>query len=154
MKGGGKAAIIYNRADESSCAPVLACLTGPGCDGPAAKLIPAVGIARAQGEAIRALISSGKAPNATIAFVNASKQAQLVFLSSGRLAVVQAAGVAGIVWSANPLCTNAEIRAALRASSTAVGTDLYDNEVKFGMVQAKAALDHLAKRKCKAYIKG
>jgi hypothetical protein len=63
------------------------------------------------------------------------------------------AAVAGIVWAANPKCTNAEIRAALQKSAVdrppAKGRDI---ETGFGLANAAIALTYLAKNKCRAYL--
>jgi serine protease len=62
------------------------------------------------------------------------------------------AAVAGIVWAANPMCTNAEIRVALQKSAQDLPPAGRDAETGFGLVDAAAALNYLAKNKCKAYL--
>ena len=57
------------------------------------------------------------------------------------------------MWSANPNCTNAEIRTALQKSAQDLGSAQgRDADTGFGLVNAAAALAYLAKNKCKAYL--
>jgi serine protease len=65
------------------------------------------------------------------------------------MAAPAAAGVAGIVWSPYPQCTNRQIRDALGRTARDLGAKGRDEQFGHGMVQAQAALDYLAKWGCK-----
>ena len=67
------------------------------------------------------------------------------------MGTAHAAGVAGVVWAAHFKCSNAEIRAALQKSARDAAPAGRDDDTGYGLVRAKAALDYLAKNKCKAY---
>jgi hypothetical protein len=51
--------------------------------------------------------------------------------------------VAALVWSHDPTWTNQQIRDALAATAEDLGAAGRDNAYGFGLIQAKAALDHL-----------
>lgn len=58
------------------------------------------------------------------------------------------AGVAALVWSHYPDCTNAQIRSALGVTAEDLGTAGRDTSYGYGLVQAKAAVDYLAEFGC------
>ena len=70
-------------------------------------------------------------------------------MSGTSMATPAAAGVAGVVWSAYPQCSNQQIRSALARTARDLGPKGRDEQFGFGMVQAQAALDYLAKYGCK-----
>ena len=59
------------------------------------------------------------------------------------MATPHVAGVAALIWSANPSWTNYQIREALDATAQDLGAPGYDTSFGWGLVQAKAALDEL-----------
>lgn len=59
-------------------------------------------------------------------------------------ATAYVSGVAALVWSHYPNCTNAQIRNALTETAVDLGLPGRDNEYGYGLVQAKAAFDFLA----------
>ena len=58
------------------------------------------------------------------------------------------AGVAALVWSHYPQCSNAQIRSALAASAQDLGAPGRDTSYGYGLVQTKAAVDYLAQYGC------
>ncbi|GAB57056.1 collagenolytic subtilisin-like serine protease [Rheinheimera nanhaiensis E407-8] len=69
-------------------------------------------------------------------------------MSGTSMASPHVAGVAALVWSHYPQCTNAQIRSALAATAEDLGTAGRDTSYGFGLVQAKAAVDYLAQYGC------
>lgn len=69
-------------------------------------------------------------------------------MSGTSMASPHVAGVAALVWSHYPQCTNAQIRSALAATAEDLGTAGRDTSYGFGLVQAKAAVDYLAQFGC------
>jgi subtilisin family serine protease len=59
------------------------------------------------------------------------------------MATPHVSGVAALVWSQNPVWTNAQLRDALQKSAKDLGAAGRDTSYGFGLVQAKAALDYL-----------
>lgn len=58
------------------------------------------------------------------------------------------AGVAALVWSHHPSCTAAQIRTVLTATAEDLGAPGRDVQFGHGLVQAKAAVDHLNANGC------
>jgi serine protease len=68
--------------------------------------------------------------------------------SGTSMATPHVAGVAALVWSHFPNCSNMQIREALIASAEDQGAAGCDSEYGFGIVDAKAAFDYLSARGC------
>jgi serine protease len=128
--GGGLAAIIYNNVPGSFSGTV---------EGTTAT-IPAVSIAQEDGQLL--LTQQGSIAN----LVSGSSNYGL--MSGTSMASPHVAGVAALVWSYFPTCTNAEIRSALAASAEDLGAAGRDTSYGFGLVQAKDAVDYLAEYGC------
>lgn len=71
--------------------------------------------------------------------------------SGTSMATPHVAGVAALVWSHFPQCTNKQIRNVLLASAKDKGPNGCDDEFGYGIVQAKAAYDLLQANGCGAY---
>ncbi len=69
---------------------------------------------------------------------------QYSFFTGTSMATPHVSGVAALVWSNYPQCTNQQIRNALAATAEDQGTAGRDNFYGVGIVQAKAAFDLLA----------
>ncbi|MEO3864319.1 S8 family serine peptidase [Rheinheimera fenheensis] len=69
-------------------------------------------------------------------------------MSGTSMASPHVAGVAALVWSHYPQCTNTQIRSALAATAEDLGSEGRDTSYGFGLVQAKAAVDYLAQYGC------
>ena len=67
------------------------------------------------------------------------------------MATPHVAGVAALVWSHYPECTNKQIRNVLLASAQDQGSNGCDNTYGYGIVQAKVAFDLLATNGCDYY---
>ncbi|KGJ86494.1 S8 family serine peptidase [Colwellia psychrerythraea] len=64
-------------------------------------------------------------------------------MSGTSMASPHVAGVAALVWSNFPGCSNKQIRTALTASAEDLGEKGRDRKYGYGLVQAKAAMDYL-----------
>jgi len=132
QNGGGRAAVIYNNeAGDLN-----------GTLGGVSVTIPAVGISQAAGQ--EALNSLG-----ATAQVNVGSSHWASFNGTS-MASPHVAGVAALVWSHFPDCTNDEIRAALNATAEDLGASGRDNLYGHGLVQAKDAYDYLMSNGCAA----
>lgn len=65
-------------------------------------------------------------------------------ISGTSMATPHVSGVAALVWSHYPQCSNAQIRNALNKSATDKGTAGRDVNFGFGIINAKAAFDYLS----------
>ncbi|GAB2609817.1 S8 family serine peptidase [Novilysobacter erysipheiresistens] len=68
--------------------------------------------------------------------------------SGTSMATPHVAGVAALVWSNVPSCSNHELLEALDASARDLGTAGWDYRYGYGLVQARAAVDYLAANPC------
>jgi len=71
-------------------------------------------------------------------------------ISGTSMATPHVSGVAALVWSHFPNCTNQQIRDALNATAKDKGVAGRDASYGYGIVQAKAAYDYLAGGQCGA----
>ncbi len=130
QNGGGVAAVIYNNVPGSLS----------GTLGGVATSIPSVGISQTDGAALGGQL--GAATSVTVETGN------YAFFDGTSMATPHVSGVAALVWSHNPGCTNAEIRAVLGSTAEDLGVAGRDNAYGHGLVQAKAAVDFLALNAC------
>ncbi|MCL1073499.1 S8 family serine peptidase [Shewanella dokdonensis] len=128
--GGGVAAIIYNNT-----AGML-----NGTLGTTATAIPSIGVTAADGTAM--LAAQGTLASVSIGPGN------YAYFDGTSMATPHVAGVAALVWSQFPQCTNTQIRAILQVTAEDLDTAGRDNYTGFGLVQAKAAVDYLALHGC------
>lgn len=130
---GGVAIIVYNN--------VAGDLNGTlGTDLAAIPAIPAVGVTQASGQALHA----GHLGDTTTVDTRLPLNYQGYALMNGTsMATPHVAGVAALIWSANPSWTNRQVRAALDVTAQDLGTAGYDTSFGWGLVQAKDALDEL-----------
>lgn len=132
QNGGGRGAVIYNNeAGDLN-----------GTLGNVSVNIPAVGISQESGQSAKNHLGSTAQVN-----VGASHWASF---NGTSMASPHVAGVAALVWSHFPECTNNEIRAALNATAEDLGASGRDNLYGYGLVQAKDAYDYLMSNGCAA----
>ncbi len=127
--GGGVAAIIYNNI------PGLF----SGTLGGVATAIPSVGMSQADGQFLA--LDGGDASVATV-------QGNYAFYDGTSMAAPHVSGVAALVWSNHPTCTNSEIRNALGASAKDLGEAGRDNAYGFGLVRAANAVAYITANPC------
>lgn len=77
---------------------------------------------------------------------------EYVIASGTSMATPHVVGVAALVWSHYPHCSNFDIRTALKASAEDLGEPGHDYAYGAGLVQAKAAYDYLATNGCTGRI--
>lgn len=123
--GGGVAAIIYNNA------PAAFSGTLGGVD----TSIPSFAVSGNDGAALQAYLGAAASVQ-----VDVSNYAAWDGTS---MATPHVSGVAALVWSHYPSCTNSEIRGTLTATAEDLGAAGRDTDFGYGLVQAKAALDYL-----------
>ena len=123
------AAIIYNNVDEDLHATL----------GDGTSEIVAISLNQEQGLGL--LVSKGE---------NATVYSEYIWPTSGyeawdgtSMATPHVAGVAALIWSANPAWTNFEIREALDETAFDLGEPERDDYYGFGLVQAYDALQYL-----------
>lgn len=128
--GGGAGAVIYNN------------VAGPlsGTMGDVVTSIPSVGISDTDGAALLALIGSNAAMS-----VAASDYA---VYDGTSMATPHVVGVAALVWSYHSMCTNDQIRSALRATAEDLGVAGRDDSYGYGLVRAKTAKEYLDQYGC------
>jgi len=129
--GGGVAAIIYNNVE----GPLLGTLG----DAPTST-IPAIGVSQDDGIAIQT--GFGKA--AAVDVIDSDYS----FFDGTSMATPHVVGVAALVWSNHPDCTNLEIRDALGRTAFDLEAIGRDNLTGFGLVQAKTADDYITANGC------
>jgi serine protease len=128
--GGAVAVIIYNNEVGD-----LHATLGDGNS----STIPALGVSDTQGAALVAQVGSTATVVSDTEFPASGYEAW----DGTSMATPHVAGVAALVWSHNNLWTAAQVRDALIATAVDLGTAGRDNYYGSGLVQAKAALDHL-----------
>lgn len=129
--GGGLAAVIYNNTSGD--------FGGTLGDNPGTS-IPALAVTQAVGQALM------------------SRLGQTAYLSSGAsnyglmsgtsMASPHVAGVAALLWSHFPQCSNAQIRNVLAVTAEDLGTAGRDNSYGHGLVRTKAAYDYIDQQGC------
>ena len=129
--GGGLGAIIYNNEPGN--------FSGTLGDAPTTT-IAAVSVSQEDGALLTAELG-----NAASLFSGAANYG---LMSGTSMASPHVAGVAALVWSHFPDCTNAQIRNALADSAADLGTPGRDTSYGFGLVQSKAAIDYLTEFGC------
>ncbi|KZN33184.1 S8 family serine peptidase [Pseudoalteromonas luteoviolacea] len=131
--GGGVAAIVYNNASGS--------FSGTLGDGVHGVTIPVISLSQEQGNALKASVGSTVEVQLEAILDYAEK-------SGTSMASPHVAGVAALVWSQHPSCSNVDIRNALNATAIDLGAAGRDDEYGFGLVQAKAASDYITTNGC------
>lgn len=128
--GGGSAAVIYNNE------------TGglSGTLGETATSIPSLGVSDSDGAALLALL--GQSASVTVTAGN------YAFFDGTSMATPHVAGIAALLWSHFPACSNADIRAAILGTAEDLGDPGRDNSFGHGLIQARAAYDFLANSAC------
>lgn len=129
--GGGDAAIIYNNV----AGPLLGTLG----DAPLTN-IPAIGLSDTDGALM--LASTGQQASVTIA------GSDYAFFDGTSMATPHVVGVAALVWSHHPECTNLQIRDALRRNAADLEAAGRDDQTGYGLVQALATVDDIEANGC------
>jgi len=126
---GGVAAIIYNNEAGALY----------GTLGGVATKIPSVGITADAGTAVLAQLTTSTTGSVAVT----ASDYDYAYFDGTSMASPHVAGVAALVWSQKPACTNAQIRAALGAYALDIapaGRDVYTG---YGLVQASNTLARL-----------
>ncbi|MDX1678594.1 S8 family serine peptidase [Arsukibacterium sp.] len=131
QNGGGLAAIIYNNTTGD--------FGGTLGDNPGTT-IPALAVTQAVGQALMSRLGQ-------TAYVS-SGASNYGLMSGTSMASPHVAGVAALVWSHFPQCTNAQIRNVLAVTAEDLGTTGRDNSYGYGLVRAKAAYDYINQQGC------
>jgi serine protease len=111
--------------------------------------IPAVSMSQEDGQSLVGLVGDGSVHNAEVSTISGPGSGY-AYYDGTSMATPHVAGVAALIWSANPSWTSAQIRAALDATAKDLGDAGRDTSYGFGLVQAQAALDCLTKDTCAA----
>ncbi len=102
--------------------------------------IPAVTVSDSDGAAM--LANLGASASINIGSGNYAK------LSGTSMASPHVAGVAALVWSYHPTCTNVEIRNVLNTTAEDLGANGRDVKFGHGLVQTKDAIDYITANGC------
>jgi subtilisin family serine protease len=136
QNSGGVAAVIYNNVSGN--------FRGTLGDGNSST-IPAISLSQADGQ----FIVANKLGLAGTVVSRVEKPASGYEEWDGTsMATPHVTGVAALVWSHFPDCTNADIRQALDATAQDLGPAGRDTSYGHGLVQAKAAFDYLSANPC------
>jgi len=132
QNSGGIGAIIYNNTTGELAGTVESAVT----------TIPSVGVLQADGQTM--LGQTGQQ-----ATVEVKKTPDLYAYYDGTsMATPHVSAVAALVWSYFPTCTASQMRASLDNSAQDLGAKGRDVYYGFGLVQAKAAYDRIARQGC------
>lgn len=126
--GNGRAAVIYNNT-----AGNFAGTLGEGVT----STIPAVSISQADGQF---LVANKLGQLAAVTTVPTNNVSEYAYMDGTSMASPHVAGVAALVWSANPAATAQQVRAALTSSALDLGTAGLDNNFGHGLVRAADAV--------------
>lgn len=107
---------------------------------PVTTTLPAVGISKADGEAIVANLAGQTATvDATPSVSNTAYET----MSGTSMATPHVSGVAAVVWSSKPTATAAQVRDALYTTAQDIDAAGFDNNTGWGLVQTQAAITEL-----------
>ncbi|KUM54243.1 S8 family serine peptidase [Rheinheimera sp. EpRS3] len=129
--GGGIGAIIYNNEPGN--------FSGTLGDAPTTNIV-ALSVSQEDGQLLLAELG-----NEASLFAGPSNYG---LMDGTSMASPHVAGVAALVWSHYPDCSNAQIRSALAATAEDLGAPGRDTSYGHGLVQTKAAVDYLAEFGC------
>ena len=129
-KSGGVAAVVYNNVAGGF----------NGTLGDTVTAIPSVSASDSDGAALRTQLGQ----MATVAVTPVS----YAYYDGTSMATPHVAAVAALVWSYFPNCNGKQIRASLGKSALDLGLKGRDDQYGFGLVQARAAYDRIARLGC------
>ena len=130
INGGGVGIVFVNNLSVESLAPDFGGVT---------KAIPAIGMTKSDGTALRTFVGQ------SASLVNQTGTGNGYELYSGTsMATPHVSGVAALIWNRLPARSNTQVRQALTASALDLGATGRDNAYGYGLLQAKAAYDLLA----------
>lgn len=134
--GGGVAAVIYNNANGNFVGTL-----GSNCSG---ATIPVISLSQEDGQlALTFADQSG-----TVASVLTEDASGYEAWDGTSMATPHVSGVAGLVWSHFPECTNDQIRKVLQNTAEDLGTAGRDNAYGYGLVRAAVAYNELSLNGC------
>lgn len=128
--GGAAAVIIYNNAPGGFSGTL-------GGTGPA---LPAVSMSQEDGQY---LVANKIGASASVSTIANNQGSGYEYYDGTSMASPHVAGVAALIWSANPSWSNQQIRDALAVTAEDLGSAGRDNSYGWGLIRAKAALDEL-----------
>ena len=102
--------------------------------------VPAVSMTQEDGQA---LVGGSLGQSATISTIPETNASGYAYLDGTSMATPHVAGVAAIVWSANPAASNQQVRSALTSTALDLGAAGRDNYYGYGLVRAFAATEAL-----------
>jgi PKD repeat protein len=132
QSGGGVAAVIYNNVSGN--------FLGTLGDGVTSN-IPAISLSQEDGQY---LVANELGASGTVASTYEAPASSYAAWDGTSMATPHVSGVAALVWSQNTAWTNAQIRDALTATATDLGTAGRDDLYGYGLAQAQAAIDYLS----------
>ncbi|QDH68797.1 S8 family serine peptidase [Marilutibacter alkalisoli] len=129
--GGGAAAVVYNNVSGGFSGT----LGG-------SSIIPAISMTQEDGQA---LVAGSIGTTANVSSVFESDTSGYAYLDGTSMATPHVAGVAAIIWSANPAATNQAVRNAMTSTALDLGATGRDNYYGHGLVRAFEAVQELVK---------
>lgn len=131
QNGGGVAAVIYNNVSGGFSGTL-----GPGNS----SSVPALSLSQEDGQL---LVANKLGLSGTASSTSVKPGTGYEAWDGTSMATPHVSGVAALVWSFNPSWTNDQIRTALNATAEDLGAAGRDSSFGYGLVRARAALDHL-----------
>lgn len=131
QNSGGVAAVIYNNESGG--------FLGTLGDGNTSE-IPAISLSQEDGQH---LVGNELGATGTVVDLLDAPASGYAYYNGTSMATPHVSGVAALVWSHFPTLSNVDIRNTLAATAEDLGAAGRDNSYGYGLVQAKAAVDHL-----------
>jgi len=137
--GGGDAAVIYNNQPGNFLGTL-----GAGNS----STIPAISLSQEDGQAALVALVANPGQNGTVVSQSKEPASGYEAWDGTSMATPHVSGVAALVWSQFPACSNQQLRDALDMSAEDLGAVGRDNVYGFGLVQAGDVAAYLLANSC------
>jgi subtilisin family serine protease len=149
QRGRCAALILHNRRAGATCPLEIGDMSDRRCPPNGGRALPFATISEAEGLQLRAALRRGRV-TANLSITRGRAKTWYQSWDGTSMAAPHVSGAAARVWAAHPRCSNADVRAALRATARDLGPRGRDKASGWGLVQAAAAEAALAAMPCAA----